>query len=206
MSARSSNNPKEDRVNKPKTAARKPEPRRKDGSVHVCPLSAVADTVERCNAARLLTCLNDVVVETPALIKPADHLRLLMHDISEPLPGYIAPNQEHVERLIDFALDWGGSGPMVVHCYAGISRSTAAAFISLCAINEEVPEALIARHLREASPTAYPNRLMVWLADQALEREGRMVAAIEAIGRGVITGEAFPFSMAADLAAPPRRR
>ena len=61
---------------------------------------------------------------------------------------------------------------MVVHCWAGISRSTAAAFISLCAINPDAPEELIAARLREASPTAYPNRLMVRLADAALGPPG----------------------------------
>ena len=94
--------------------------------------------------------------------------------------GCIAPGEEHVGQLIDFALDWGGQGPMVVHCWAGISRSTAAAYTALCAINPEVPEELIALRLREASPTAYPNRLIIRLADDALGRRGRMVRAIEA--------------------------
>ena len=75
---------------------------------------------------------------------------------------------------------------MVIHCWAGISRSTAAALISLCALNPRCAEHLIARRLREASPTAYPNRLMIRLADAALGRKGRMVAAVEAIGRGVV--------------------
>ena len=96
--------------------------------------------------------------------------------------GCIAPGEEHVEQLIDFALDWGGQGPMVVHCWAGISRSTAAAYTALCAINPGVPEELIALRLREASPTAYPNRLIIRLADDALGRRGRMVRAIESIG------------------------
>jgi predicted protein tyrosine phosphatase len=61
-----------------------------------------------------------------------------------------------------------------------------------------VDEELIARRLREASPTAYPNRLMIRLADAALGRSGRMVQAIEAIGRGVLAVEAVPFSLAAD--------
>ena len=56
----------------------------------------------------------------------------------------------------------------------------------------------IAVRLREASPTAYPNRLMIRLADAALGRDGRMVHAVEAIGRGVPAGEAEPFSIAAD--------
>ena len=172
---------------------------RKDGSIHVCPLSAVPETVTRSKASHLLTWLQDeIVVETPPLILPERHVRFHIHDISEPLVGYAAPGREHIDQLIEFALDWGGRGPIVVHCWAGISRSTAAAYTALCAINPEASEARIATRLREASPTAYPNRLMIRLADAALARNGRMVAAIEAIGRGVVAGEAVPFSLSAD--------
>lgn len=175
-------------------------PRRMDGTIHVCPLSAVADIVAGCNASHLVTCLQDeFVVETPSLIKPGNHVRLHVDDISHPMPGYVAPSEQHVERLLEFAQAWGGRGPMVVHCWAGISRSTAAAFITLCTLNPEAPEHLVARHLRAASPSAYPNRLMVRLADAALGRNGRLIDAVEAIGRGVIVSEAQPFSLPADL-------
>ena len=87
---------------------------------------------------------------------------------------------------------------MVVHCWAGISRSTAAAYTALCAINPYASEELIARRLREASPTAFPNRLIVRLADTALGRNGRMIRAVESIGRGVVASEAVPFSLPAD--------
>jgi predicted protein tyrosine phosphatase len=173
--------------------------RRKDGAIHVCPLSAMPDTVARSKASHVLTWLQDeIVVETPPLILPERHIRFHIHDISEPLIGYAAPGREHVDQLIEFALDWGGRGPIVVHCWAGISRSTAAAYTALCAINPGASEALIAARLREASPTAYPNRLMIRLADAALGRRGRMVAAIESIGRGVVAGEAEPFTIAAE--------
>jgi predicted protein tyrosine phosphatase len=181
------------------TANRPARETRKDGAIHVCPLSAVPDTVARSNALHLLTWLQDeIVVETPRLILPERHIRFHIHDISEPLPGYVQPGREHIDQLIEFALDWGGRGPIVVHCWAGISRSTAAAYTALCAINPEASEALIATRLRQASPTAYPNRLMIRLADTALGRDGRMVRAVEAIGRGVPAGEAEPFSIAAD--------
>jgi predicted protein tyrosine phosphatase len=174
--------------------------RRMDGRIHVCPLSAVPDIVAGCNASHLVTCLQDeFVVETPSLIKPDNHVRLHVDDISQPMPGYVAPNEQHVASLLDFAEAWGGQGPMVIHCWAGISRSTAAAFITLCALNPDAPEQLIAERLREASPTAYPNRLMVRLADAALARGGRLVEAVEGIGRGVIVSEAQPFSLPADL-------
>jgi predicted protein tyrosine phosphatase len=173
---------------------------RAPGRIHVCPLSAVPHVVASCAASHLVTCLpGEVRVETPGVIKAANHIRLLVHDISQPVDGCIAPDSGHVTQLLDFAAAWDGTGPMVIHCWAGISRSTAAALIMLCALNPEVPEALIARLLREASPTAYPNRLMVRLGDAALRRAGRILAAVEAIGRGEIVNEAIPFSLPADL-------
>jgi predicted protein tyrosine phosphatase len=178
-------------------------PERMDGSIHVCPLSAVPDVVAGCNASHLLTCLQDeVVVERPSLIKPEFHVRLHVDDINQPIAGYVAPNEQHVARLIEFAHAWGGRGPIVIHCWAGISRSTAAAFTSICTLNPDVPEMLIAQRLRQASPTAYPNRLMIRLADAALARRGRMVDAVESMGRGVVASEARPFSLPADFSQP----
>lgn len=174
--------------------------KRKTGSVHVCPLSAVPSTVASSQASHLLTCLQDeVLVETPQLILPENHLRLHIHDIAEPIDGFIAPGEEHITALIDLAHAWGGQGPIVVHCWAGISRSTAAAYTMLCAINPDVPETTIAHRLRDASETAYPNRLMIRLADAALGRNGRMVRAVESIGRGLPAMEAEPFWLPADF-------
>jgi predicted protein tyrosine phosphatase len=124
-----------------------------------------------------------------------------MNDICEPQPGLVLPCQNHVEDLIRFARDWDRQAPLLIHCWAGISRSTAAAFISLCALNPEGAEHELAWALRRASPTAYPNRLLVALADEALTRNGRMVAAIEEIGRGKIAEEADVFALPARLAA-----
>jgi hypothetical protein len=54
------------------------------------------------------------------------------------------------------------------------------------------------------SPTATPNRRLVALADRRLGREGRMAAAIAAIGRGADCFEGAPFAL--ELAGPHRRR
>ena len=178
---------------------------RPSARIHVCSLSAVPHVVATSEASHLVTCLpGEVRVETPGPIKPANHIRLFIHDISEAADGCVAPDAEHVLQLVEFAAAWDRQGPMVVHCWAGISRSTAAAFVMLCALNPAVPEALVARLLREASPTAFPNRLMIRLGDSVLGRAGRMLAAVEAIGRGEVVNEALPFSLPADLAAPPR--
>jgi len=82
---------------------------------------------------------------------------------------------------------------MVIHCFAGVSRSTAAAFISACALTPGRDEYAIARAIRAASPTATPNMRLVALAEEALARKGRMTGAIEAIGRGEDCYEGTPF-------------
>ena len=111
------------------------------------------------------------------------------------------PCETHVEDLIRFALDWDRGAPLLIHCWAGISRSTAAAFISLCALNPGADEYALAQALRHASPTAYPNRRLVALADRALARNGRMSHAVEQIGRGQLADEADVFALPALLAA-----
>jgi predicted protein tyrosine phosphatase len=82
-----------------------------------------------------------------------------------------------------------------MHCYAGISRSTAGAYVAACALNPRRDELAIARALRLASPTATPNYRIVALADQALGRAGRMTTAIEHIGRGAMAFEGDPFRL-----------
>jgi len=94
--------------------------------VLVGPLNAVGLMVRQCRASHLLTCLHDDLVQTPITIERARHLRLVMHDIAEALPDHTPPDARHIARIIDFAHDWGGHSAMVVHCFAGISRSTAA--------------------------------------------------------------------------------
>ncbi|MET0606361.1 MAG: protein-tyrosine phosphatase family protein, partial [Beijerinckiaceae bacterium] len=105
----------------------------------------------------------------------------------------------HVERLIAFVRDWGVErrSPLVVHCFAGISRSTAAAYAAACLLAPEIDEQTWAQRIRERSPTATPNARIVALADEILGRRGRMIAAAEAIGRGVDveTWDGVPFSL-----------
>lgn len=164
--------------------------------IHVCSLSAMPVLAERLGASHLLTLVSDLDgIGTPPGIGPDRHLRLRFNDIEAPLEGYVEPNAGHVERIIEFASRWEQDAPLIIHCWAGISRSTAAAFVSLCALNPDAAEDVIARRLRQHSPTASPNRLIVRHADEQLGRSGRMVRAIEAIGRGEMTTEGVPFGL-----------
>ncbi|MBV8848136.1 MAG: tyrosine phosphatase family protein [Methylobacteriaceae bacterium] len=162
--------------------------------LHVCSLSRVPETVRATGARSLVTLINvDTLVSRPAEIDPTRHLFIGMSDISEPLDGHILPAEQHVRQVIDFAKVWDRNEPLVIHCYAGVSRSTAAASIIACALAPSRHESDIADAIRHASHTATPNRRMVAIADAMLGRNGRMVAAIERIGRGSDCCEGVPF-------------
>ena len=170
--------------------------------IHVSSLEDMPSTAAALRASHLITLLrNDQQPPTPAAIETAKHHRVDINDIDVATDGLIAPLAHHVRGVIQFASVWDQQAPMLVHCYAGISRSTAAAYISLCALNPDADEAAIADALRHASPTASPNRLMIHHADQLLCRNGRMIVAIERIGRGEMAFTARSFSLPARFAA-----
>jgi predicted protein tyrosine phosphatase len=162
--------------------------------IHVCSLARLHDTVAETGASHMVTLLRLIDrVQRPASIAAANHLILGMDDISVPLDGYTHPAEEHVHELIGFVQRWDRNAPLVMHCYAGISRSTAGAFIAACALNPARDEAVIARTIRDSSATAMPNLMLVQHADRILRRNGRMITAIQALGPGhpAIEGEPF---------------
>jgi predicted protein tyrosine phosphatase len=167
--------------------------------IHVCSLTRLHATVAETGASHVVTLMKDVhMVRRPEAIAADRHLLVEMDDIPEPREGYRAPAEEHLADLFRFVRGWNRAAPLVVHCYAGISRSTAGAFVTACALNPHRDEATIAKALRRASPTATPNPRIVSLADRMLGRDGRMITAIEAIGRGVEASEGHPFRLELD--------
>jgi predicted protein tyrosine phosphatase len=164
--------------------------------IHVCSLARLHGTVAETGARHVVTLMKDVaMVRRPQTIAEANHLLLDMDDIVTEMDGYVPPNEQHVGRLIDFVTGWDRAAPIVVHCYAGISRSTAGAFITACALNPGRDETTIARAIRSFSPSAQPNIRLVSLADTLLGRRGRMTAAIRAIGPGIAAYEGHPFRL-----------
>jgi len=164
--------------------------------IHVCSLRLLQETVSRHRPSHLVTLMNeDNMPPTPETIDGRFHLRLSMNDIPEPREGLTPPDHGHVEELVAFARDWDRSAPMLIHCWAGISRSTAAAYVTLCTLNPRVEEDRIARLLRATSPSATPNPRIVALADNLMNRQGRMISAIAEIGRGETAFEGEPFGI-----------
>jgi predicted protein tyrosine phosphatase len=167
--------------------------------IHVCSLAALPEIVRLTGASHVLTVMAKVdQVERPASVRPENHLKIAFDDITEPMDGFVAPNAEHVEQVLSFVRSWDRGAPLVIHCYAGVSRSTASAFAAACALNPHRDEMTIARQIRAASPIANPNRLIVSLADKALGRDGRMLRALDDIGPASMMVEGKPFRVDLD--------
>ena len=168
--------------------------------LQVCSLARLAATAEACGAGSLMTLLSPggVTAVRPARIAAPRHLVVGVSDIVAAREGFVQPETAHVVEMLAFFRAWDRQGPLLIHCYAGVSRSTAAAYIGACALTPAGNEARLASRLRAASPTATPNLRLVELADALLGRDGRMADAIRAIGRGAECFEGEPFALHLD--------
>ncbi|MGH6924797.1 MAG: tyrosine phosphatase family protein [Propylenella sp.] len=168
-------------------------------AIYVCPLSRLAETVAGTGARHVVTLINnETLVARPPSIDVENHLFLGINDICDPEDGMVCPAEHHVEEFLGFVRRWDQRTPVVIHCYAGISRSTAAAFSAYCAMRPDLDEATVAFRMRQRSPEATPNARIVQMADSILRREGRMIHAVEQIGRGIAAYEGTVFALHLD--------
>ncbi len=162
----------------------------------IAPSIHVARSYEIHRPSHVLGLLSPGQCEIVLSCAPPQRLELRFNDIDSPRPPLVAPDEAGLRAILTFARTWDGAAPFLIYCFAGISRSTAAAFAIACQSLPQTPEAAIAKTLRTASPWATPNPLMVALADALLQRQGRMTAAAAGIGRGEDFAEANSFELA----------
>jgi len=156
----------------------------------VTPLSAVADVIRSRRPSHLVTLLSpEHMIETPPGFPGERHLRLGVNDIVDVNAGDSPPARAHIEGLLDFTRRWPAEDPILVHCWAGVSRSMAATYTILCDRLGPGSELHAARAIRSRARHAYPNALLVQYADELLGRQGRMIEAIKSIGAGEFVTE-----------------
>lgn len=116
----------------------------------------------------------------------ATHRRttLRFHDVIDPAPGMTAPTKDHVAEILHFGGELAAEAAseatrhLLVHCHAGISRSTAAMISLLAQADPREDEDRLFERVRQIRPQAWPNSLMIGYADDILGRDGRLVAAL----------------------------
>ena len=154
--------------------------------IYICSLAEMPGHVRALKPSHLVSLLSTAEQPpTPGGFEPERHHRVEVNDISQPMDGYVLPQDDHISGLIGFLDGWQGSTPLLIHCFAGISRSTAAALIALT-LRHDGREEEAALRLREAAPHAQPNRRIIELADARLARRGRLIASLGAMGAATL--------------------
>ncbi len=124
-----------------------------------------------------------------------EKLELRFHDVIEETPGQRAPQPEHVEALLAFGRDLMAEPPqdahLLVHCHAGISRSTASMALILAQSLPQVPAAEILEEVARIREKAWPNLRMIELGDAMLGRAGTLVTAAHAVYRRQLERRTF---------------
>ncbi len=113
--------------------------------------------------------------------EPHARVTFRFHDAIEPERGVVLPQKPDVDAILGFGRDAGGVTHLLIHCHAGISRSTAAMLMILAQAHPHELEDAIVNRLLEIRPQAWPNSRMIGFADELLGRAGRLSAAVARI-------------------------
>lgn len=111
-----------------------------------------------------------------------ERLELRFNDVIEEAAGSEPPQPEHVAALLAFGRDLLAEpredAHLLVHCHAGISRSTASMTLMLAQALPERPAAEIVEEVLRIRSKAWPNLRIIEIGDAMLGRGGTLVEAV----------------------------
>jgi predicted protein tyrosine phosphatase len=137
--------------------------------------------------SHVLSILDPPAPEPPAFGAYGEHARLELRfdDVIEDRAGFATPDAGHIAKILAFGRSLRdescGATHLLVHCHAGISRSSAALTLILAQDRPKVPADEILAEVLQMRDKAWPNLRMIELGDAALDRGGALVAAVPAI-------------------------
>jgi len=155
-------------------------------------ICGIPELDEHCAAGvtHVLSILDPDTPDPPAFAAFAPHHRLALrfHDIIDTLPDRLAPAKADVERLLAFGHELSDTpgNHLLIHCHAGVSRSTASAALILAQARPDRPARDALEAVAQLRPRAWPNLRILEFGDELLGRNGEIVAAATAIYRRVL--------------------
>ncbi len=151
-------------------------------SLTVCGLDEL-DRHAGLGVTHVLSILDPDWPEPEAFLAFDPHFRATFrfHDAIEPAPGVVLPERADVEAILAFGREAGDVSHLLIHCHAGISRSTAAMLMILADAHGNESEDDAAERLLAIRLQAWPNSRMIAFADELLGRDGRLTAAVSGI-------------------------
>ena len=140
--------------------------------IHICSLEAARE-IDVSIYDGVIT-IEDTTIAEPFRVDDDGPSQLVLRfdDISVPMDGYVEPNEQHIEAALKFAFriakDTGGS--ILIHCHAGISRSSAIALAIIAQRLGPGKEKEAVKLLEKINPNCRPNKSLVWMTDEVLGR------------------------------------
>lgn len=158
--------------------------------ITVCGLHELAGHAEA-SVSHVLSILDPDWPAPTAFGSYGDHARLELrfHDIIDETPGMLPPTREHVMQLLAFGrgLPAEADAHLLVHCHAGVSRSSASMALLLAQAMPECPAPDLFREILRVRPEIWPNLRIIELGDQALGRDGALITSAHDVYRRQIS-------------------
>lgn len=152
--------------------------------ITVCGLEELHGHCER-GVSHVLSIMDPDLAPPPVFGAFGEHVRLDLRfdDVIEVGQGKQAPQREHVEAILGFGRDLlaegrdGSGAHLLVHCHAGVSRSTAAMALILAQARPDRSPAAAMAEVARIRPQAWPNLRIIEMGDAMLGLQGGMVTA-----------------------------
>ena len=146
--------------------------------IHICSLHQVRE-LDISTYNGIIT-IEDTTIREPFRVITDEPKQLILQfdDINEPIDDYVVPQISHIRRALKFA-DKIEDGSLLIHCKAGISRSSAIALAVIAKRLGSGKETEAVNTLEHINPNCRPNKSIVELTDELLERNGKLYREVD---------------------------
>jgi predicted protein tyrosine phosphatase len=156
--------------------------------ITICGIEELPGHAER-KVSHVLSIVDPDQPELEAFGTYGEHARLELrfHDIIEETPGEEAPQPHHVEQILSFGRDIlrepAALRHLLVHCHAGVSRSTASMTLLLAQAQPQLAARDVLHQVLAIRDKAWPNLRILTFGEQQLGRPGEFSGAVGEIYR-----------------------
>ena len=156
--------------------------------ITICGIEELGDHCD-VGVSHVLSILDPSAPELPVFGSFGEHERIELRfdDVIEDSSDQVAPHRRDVEAILAFGRSLSAEPPssahLLVHCHAGISRSTAAMTLILAQARPDLSADYILSEVLRIRSRAWPNLRIIELGDALLGRNDEIVSAVPSVYR-----------------------
>jgi predicted protein tyrosine phosphatase len=152
--------------------------------IRICGFSELQDCIRQFNPTHVISVIRSIEpIEGKHLVIPCD-------DIPMPIEGMQEPTSEHLAAAMAFTEHLNENDRVIVHCFAGQSRSTAIAIAIL--IQHGLTSKQAFDHVSRLRSILLPNTRIIEYTDAYFNLGGELIQLVEDHRRGVYQRTLFP--------------